>query len=473
MAGIPVSSIVRVTPGVLAAGGGVAFLNALVLSRNAGLPASGVSVFTSAADVAATCGENSVEYDMAQVYFTGYTNAVQTPSTLLMAACPTFADGAQGPVTATATATLSAGAVQAIAVGNGGSGYTTAPSVTVSGGGGSGATATATVAGGVVVAITVGAGGSGYSSVPTVTLSAPAGSTSGATSGTTPGAVMDALVAVNTGWTGFTTAFEPSLADKQAFAQWTAAQGARFWYVPWDTDPQAVVSGTTVAFGAWVAAQDVAGVTPIYADPMVAALALGWMASQDFSTTSGRTTLKFRQNGLITPTVQTAAMASTLAANGYSYYGGYAGSGTDFEFLSDGAVSGPFAWADSYIGQVWLNGSFQRALLGLLLNIGQIPYNADGDVLIAASVQDTINQALAFGLIRAGVTLTAAQQQQVNNAAARTISDTLATRGWYFLPGASTAAATVRAARASPPCQFWYTDGGSVQSISLSSLEVQ
>ncbi|WP_048859308.1 DUF3383 family protein, partial [Novacetimonas hansenii] len=151
MAGIPVSSIVRVTPGVLAAGGGVAFLNALVLSRNAGLPASGVSVFTSAADVAAICGENSVEYDMAQVYFTGYTNAVQTPSTLLMAACPTFVDGAQGPVTATATATLSAGAVQAIAVGNGGSGYTTAPSVTVSGGGGSGATATATVAGGVVV----------------------------------------------------------------------------------------------------------------------------------------------------------------------------------------------------------------------------------------------------------------------------------------------------------------------------------
>lgn len=462
MAGIPVSSIVRVTPGVLAAGGGVAFLNGLVLSRNAGLPASGVTVFTSAADVAAMCGEDSVEYDMAQVYFTGYTNAAQTPSTLLMAACPAFADATQ----ATASATLSAGAVQSIAIGNGGSGYVTAPTVTLSGGGGTGATATATVTDGVVTAIAVSAGGSGYTSVPTVTLSAPA-------AGTTPGAVMDALVAGNADWTGFTTSFEPSLADKQAFAQWTAAQGSRFWYVPWDTDPQAAVPGTTEAFGAWVAAQGIAGVTPIYADPMVAALALGWMAALDFSTTSGRTTLKFRQNGLITPTVATATLATTLAANGYSYYGSYAGSGTDFQFLSDGAVSGPFAWADSYIGQVWLNGAFQLALANLLLNTGQIPYNADGDVLIAASVQDTINQALAFGLIRAGVALTAAQQQQVNNAAGRTIADTLATRGWYFLPGASTAAATVRASRASPPCQFWYTDGGSVQSISLSSLEVQ
>ncbi|RBM07758.1 DUF3383 domain-containing protein [Novacetimonas cocois] len=469
MAGIPVSSIVRVTPGVLAAGGGVAFLNGLILSRNAALPASGVTTFTSAADVAALCGETSVEYQMAQVYFTGFTNATQTPATLLMAACPVFADAAS---TAIATATLSAGgAVQSVALVSGGGGYDAAPSVTISGGGGTGAVATATVEDGVVSAITVTQGGSGYTSAPTVTLSAPA--TGGVTGGVTPGAAMDAVVAASTGWTGFTTAFEPGLSDKQALAQWTAAQGNRFWYVPWDTDPQATVSGTTEAFGAWLAAQSIAGVTAIYADPLVSALALGWMASLDFSATSGRHTLKFRQNTLVTPGVQDAVTAATLAANGYSYYGGYAGGGTDFQFLSDGAVSGPFAWADSYIGQVWLNGSFQAALVNLLLNTGQIPYNSDGDVLIAAGVQDTINQALSFGLIRAGVALTAAQQQQVNNAAGRTISDTLATRGWYFLPGASTAAADVRASRASPPCQFWYTDGGAVQSISLSSLEVQ
>jgi len=110
----------------------------------------------------------------------------------------------------------------------------------------------------------------------------------------------------------------------------------------------------------------------------------------------------------------------------------------------------------------------------LLLSAGDIPYNTQGDALISASVQDTINQALAFGVIRAGVTLTKAQAQEINNAAGlSTISDTLQTRGWYFQPNVSTAPTTTRVARESPACKFWYTDGQSVQSINLASIEVQ
>ncbi len=73
---------------------------------------------------------------------------------------------------AVATASVSSGAVSAIAVGSGGTGYTVAPTVTISGGGGSSATATATISSGVVTGITVTAGGSGYTTSPTVTFSA-------------------------------------------------------------------------------------------------------------------------------------------------------------------------------------------------------------------------------------------------------------------------------------------------------------
>jgi len=55
----------------------------------------------------------------------------------------------------------------------GGSGYTSAPTVTITGGGGSGATATATVAGGKVTGFTITNGGSGYTSAPTVTIALP------------------------------------------------------------------------------------------------------------------------------------------------------------------------------------------------------------------------------------------------------------------------------------------------------------
>lgn len=69
--------------------------------------------------------------------------------------------------------------VQSIAVTAGGSGYVSAPTVTISGGGGTGATATASISGGAVTGITVTAVGSGYTSDPTVSISG--GSGTGAT----------------------------------------------------------------------------------------------------------------------------------------------------------------------------------------------------------------------------------------------------------------------------------------------------
>jgi hypothetical protein len=55
----------------------------------------------------------------------------------------------------------------------GGSGYTSAPSVTISGGGGTGATATATVSGGQVTGVTITNAGTGYTSPPTISFGGP------------------------------------------------------------------------------------------------------------------------------------------------------------------------------------------------------------------------------------------------------------------------------------------------------------
>src|ERR1017187_3966717 len=78
--------------------------------------------------------------------------------------------------TATATATNPvSGFITTINVTFGGSGYLTAPAVTIFGGGGSGATATATISGGVVTAVNInpGGNGSGYTSIPTVAIAPP------------------------------------------------------------------------------------------------------------------------------------------------------------------------------------------------------------------------------------------------------------------------------------------------------------
>jgi hypothetical protein len=72
---------------------------------------------------------------------------------------------------ATATATLSGSSVGTVVVATGGTGYTSAPTVILRGGGGYGAKATATVVAGVVTAIAVTTGGHGYATAPEVWIS--------------------------------------------------------------------------------------------------------------------------------------------------------------------------------------------------------------------------------------------------------------------------------------------------------------
>jgi hypothetical protein len=85
-----------------------------------------------------------------------------------------FTNPGMSPGTARATATLSGSAVASYSVVAGGYGYASAPTVSVSGGGGTGATGTAVLTGDKVTSITLGAGGSGYTTAPTVTLTGPA-----------------------------------------------------------------------------------------------------------------------------------------------------------------------------------------------------------------------------------------------------------------------------------------------------------
>ncbi len=77
------------------------------------------------------------------------------------------------PRTATATAQVVNGFVVGTTIKDGGYGYVENPTVTITGGGGTGAKATATQINGVVTSITINNSGSGYTSTPTITIAPP------------------------------------------------------------------------------------------------------------------------------------------------------------------------------------------------------------------------------------------------------------------------------------------------------------
>mgnify|MGYP001596616374 CR=1 FL=1 len=242
-------------------------------------------------------------------------------------------------------------------------------------------------------------------------------------------------------------------------------------YVGYDSDVTAKASGNTTSWGAMLGAINSSASVPIFGDATHAAFVLGYMASLDFTRLNGRATLAFRaQSGLI-PSVTNGTDATNLKANGYNFYGSYGTAKDTFIFLSPGSVSGKWLWLDSFLNEVWMNANFQKSMIVLLMTVGSIPYNVTGNSLIESSLADPIAAAVNFGAIRTGTTLAASQVAAMQNALGFDASPSLISKGWYLqiLP----ATAGVRVARTSPSMTFYYADGGSIQQLTLASIEVQ
>ncbi|MDP8748812.1 DUF3383 family protein [Serratia marcescens] len=87
------------------------------------------------------------------------------------------------------------------------------------------------------------------------------------------------------------------------------------------------------------------------------------------------------------------------------------------------------------------------------------------------ALTDVIEQFKAWGGIRAGVTLSAAQKLEISNAVGEDVSATIFATGYYLYVGEMLPA--LRPARTSPNCALWYSDGGSIQKLNIASTEVQ
>lgn len=109
----------------------------------------------------------------------------------------------------------------AVTVTNGGSGFTTAPTVGFTGGAGTGAAATAIVEDGVVVGIVVTAAGSGYTTAPTVTFTGGGGTGAAATAHA--GALANPVVA----------ALPPVLSRLKAVAVVQGPSSSRMAWIGW------------------------------------------------------------------------------------------------------------------------------------------------------------------------------------------------------------------------------------------------
>lgn len=512
---IPASRFVKIIPGVVNAGGAGLVFNCLFLTESTLMPIGRVLSFPSTTAVQNFFGIGSPEALAAPTYFSGYKGASLNPSAMLFAAYVGTARAAflnSGSFVGVTLTQLQAIAPGTLTVSVDGTPITSS-SIDLSG-----ATSFSNAAALILAAFTT----PGFTVAWNATINkfvitnTATGSTSTLTYGTggiaagllftqatgallsqgsdvsTPETALDIAVAQSQNWATMVTLFEPNLATKELFAIWFNAQDNAYLWLEWDSDTQASVQGATEPFGVVAKAAAYNGVACIGGDPAVltdpqldipagttlaqlaestAIFVAGAIASINFQQTNGRTNITFlSQNGLF-PTCSNDTTYENLIANGYNCYAAVTTRNQGFTFFANSNMPGEFPWIDSLVCSIWMQDGFQVALMSLETTIGSLPYNDPGYTLSrAALVSGPIADALNFGAIRIGVSLSPSQVDFVNQRAGQPVAQIIATQGYYLQildPGA-----TVRQERGSPIINFFYTDGGSIQQFTMNADDV-
>lgn len=493
---IPISQVVQILPGVIAGGGQASRLSGLVVTEDESIPAGQVKSFFTKEDVSSWFGPSAPETTMANMYFPGIVNAGQLPFVMKFAHKATADEpaavfGAQlagmtlaqlqaltaGTLIVTTAALHTSSSINLATATSFANAATlmlaafTAPDFTISYDAVRARFLVETIATGASAAISAVTG----TLADGVKLSATAGAYVQAT-GTaldTPATVMARVIARDTDWGTFSTAYAADIDERTAFAAWNSGQAYQYLYWAWDTDAADIVTDNAASFGALAFAQPYQGTVPVYGTFELAAAFMGYAACINFQVPNGRTNLAFRQfNGAPSATVSDLATANALLSNHYTYLGAYANAANEYTVAYNGATSGAFLWVDTYLDQIYLNRELQRAFFEAMMAYNSIPYNQDGYTQLYRAGVDVIDAAVTSGIIRSGVRLSQSQQLQVDTQAGRTVSDVVQTRGWYLLIDDAANFAQVRQNRESPLAYLWYTDGGSIQKLTVRSIAV-
>ena len=495
MSTIPISQVVQMAPGVVQGGGAASKLSGMVFTQDASVPPGQVQNFFTATTVSNWFGPGANATSIGNNYFPGIVNGGQLPFVLKFArfaltAAPAGSYGANlGSLTLsqlqafTGTLIVTTSALFTSTTINLSSATSFANAATIM-------TAAFTTPDFAIAydaqrnrftLLTTGTGASVSSSDVSGTLAANVklSQASGAfiqtvgVAADTPATAMARAVALDANWGTFTTDYAAILTERQAWATYNSGLNYQFLYVAWDTEAASIIANNAASFGAIAFATPYQGTWPVYGTQALAGAFMGYAASINFNITNGRTTAAFRQfNAAPAATVTDLTTANNLLSNHYTYLGAYANAANTYTISYAGAISGAFLWADTYLDQIYLNRELQRAFFESMLAYNSIPYNQDGYTELYRAGVDVINAAVTSGIIRTGVTLSNSQAQQINTQAGRNISDVLQTRGWYLLIGDPANVAQARQQRTSPQASLWYTDGGSVQQLTVQSIAV-
>lgn len=497
---IPASHIVRINPRVIAGGSSDLELNGLFFTKSTDIATDNMVLgFTSPATVKEFFGADSPEYGVSLDYFAGYLNKFSAPRQLFFARRVDAA--APGWLR---SAPLASALVDLKGITNGGltlriDGKTCA----LTGLNFSAAVSLSDIAAKIGQALAADAPGTvcTYSSLhkafqitsPTAGNDSEVSFADAPVSGTdlaallgfseSSGAVisagidalsvpaqMDAVRQKSENWFSFSTLWEASNDEHDAFGAW-ASSNYGWHYAGWTTAATAPLATSAADPASRQKAADHDHSSMTFGSERHAAFLMGSIASVAWLRIRGTVTFAFKRQAGLPATVIDEAAAAALEAKRCNYMGRFATRNAEFVFYYPGMLSASdYGYIDAYANAVWFNNKLQVALMDGLTTVGRTPYTDLGYTLIRAWMLDPVAAALNNGAIEPGVVLSELQKSELANEVGHDISEELETHGFYIQildPGAVT-----RAERGSPVISIWYTYGGSVQRLDVASTAV-
>lgn len=519
---IPASHIVKVSPRVI--GGGRKDLETLgmLLTKSALLPSGApAQEFLKASDVASVFGDESDEAKFAQQYFTGVTNQQRAPRALVIGRCMTESGaawvrsaplsvtledlkkvtdghinlvvngetkGATGIDLSRATSLSDVAAKLAEALGglNGAYDGNQGAIILTTTATGKDATISFTTDNSVVGSAIVGHAVVGKPKTvvksaaesASTDLNALLGLTLDAGAVVSPGydaltasAALDAICSVTRNWVGFTSIWEATLGEAEGFAAWADIDDD-YVYFDWTTDRRATNPQTSALTKPAKLMDRFNCTAALFGESYdIAAFALACGASIAWDRYQGMKVWFAKGASNLSTAVTDEAEANALEAIRCSYYGNFATRNARFNFFNRGTLASDFyGFIDVLYGSIYLRNSIQRSCMDGFKALNRVPYNAAGQALISAWLQDPINACLNNGVIDTGMQLDESQKAQIMQELGTDISTRLFTNGFYYqieMP-----AANVRADRGSPVVSCYYAYAGSVQALNVEVVSV-
>lgn len=390
--GLPLSDIVNVQVTLDPTAAATRNFGALLILGDSGkIPdANGAVLFSDLASVGETFATTDPEYLAATIFFA----QSPQPSTLYIANYTKPA----GNITATATATVSDGAVTGFTITNGGTGYTSAPNVTITGSG-TGATATATISNGSVTSITIVNGGTGYTSAPTVRIDAPPSDSD--TAGLTQR--VNDLSSASGDWYGLALAMKtpPANAGIVQIAQMIEAYNPprTMWVTTQEIGAVQADSTNDLAYLMNQANVSRTWVQYSTSSPYAAVSAFARIATVDYTGINTTLTLKFKDEPDVASETLTSAQAAALDAKKCNVFAKYQ---NGYSIIIQGYMADG-TWADTRIGVDAYQNALQTAGFNLLTSMPKIPQTDAGMTTIKATYDQVSQTYVRNGLFAPGI----------------------------------------------------------------------